>query len=326
MKRHQILCSSILISFAFLNLGCTGKKSVSSIQLTPNAASLPALGATVQFTATAFYQRGEQSGGSSNVSSRVTWTSSVPTVATIDASGLATAVGVGSTNITATMQADWGPVSASADLNVTSSTVGGTSRTLTGITIIPATGTQSVYAIGETAQFLAFGTYSSSPTTQDITNSVAWHSADVDVATINSSGLATAVNCFSTDTPPKCITAITATATLSDGTSIAGTSDLTFFLNGGSTNLPSLSVYPVGQGTGTIASNPVGITCGAGASCTADFVQGSTVTLTATATSGVLIGFSSNCAPTAPIPANATTASCTVNMGGNQTVGVIFNK
>jgi hypothetical protein len=322
MKPRHVLCSLLFISIAILGLGCSGKKSFSSLQLTPNTASLASPGATVQFSAVAYYQHGEQSGGSSNVSNQVTWTSSNPAVATVSSSGVATAVSVGSTTITATMQLSAGPASASAELDVTGDTGNG-SRTLTGITIIPASGTQFVYAIGETAQFLAIGTFSASPTTQDITTSVAWRSADVDVATINSSGLATAVSCGG---PPPCITNMTATATLTDTASIVATSDLGVWPLGGSANLPSLTVYPVGQGAGTIVSDPVGISCGAGASCTADFVQDSTVTITATATSGIVIGFSSNCVPTVAIPPDATTASCTVNMSGNQTVGVIFNK
>lgn len=322
MTRLRILCSLLLVSLGVLALGCSGKKTVSSVELSPSAASLAA-GTTTQFTATAFYQQGQQSGGSKDVTSQVTWTSSAPSVATVNSSGLATAVSQGSTVITATLQASWGPATASAQLDVTGGTGGGT-RTLTGITIIPASGTQFTYAIGETAQFLAIGTFSLSPTTQEITNTVTWKSADVDVATINASGLATAVSCSSP--APPCVTNVTATATLTDTTSIVASSDLSVFPSGGSTNLPSLTVYPVGQGTGTIKSDPVGINCGVGASCTADFVLNSTVTITATASSGYVLGFSSNCAPTAVIPPNAPTASCTVNMSGNQTVGVIFNK
>jgi len=309
----------LVVAIGVIAIGCAGKKTVSSIQLTPSSASLTAPGATVQFMATASYQLGVSSAGTANVTNQVTWTSSSPSVATVSTSGLATAVSAGSTTITATMQTESGPVSGSAELSVTSGP-----PTLTSITIIPAAGTQTVYAVGETAQFLAFGIYSASPTSQEITDSVIWQSSDVDVATINSSGLATAVGCSG---PPPCVTNITATATSTDGTIIFGTSNLAVYPNMGSTNLPSLSVYPVGQGAGTINSTPVGISCGSGVSCTADFVLGSTVTLTATATSGVVLGFSSNCAPSPPIPANgAPSASCTVTMNGNQTVGVIFNQ
>lgn len=318
MTRRHVLCSLLLVSLALLLVGCAGdNRSFNSLQIAPGTASLAA-GSTVQFTATAIYNQGVQVGFPKNVTGQVSWVSSNPAVATVSTSGVATAVATGSTTITATLQVSGGPATASADLNVT----GSSSGVLTGITIIPASGTQSVYAIGETAQFIAIGTFSSGPATQDITNSVAWLSADVDVATINASGLATAVSCSSN---PPCVTNITAKAMLADGTSIVAVSNLTVQpLGGGSPNLPSLTVYPVGQGTGTIVSTPVGINCGAGASCTADFVLNSAVQITATATSGVVLGFSSNCTP--DTATNATTASCTVTMGGNQTVGVIFNQ
>lgn len=182
---------------------------------------------------------------------------------------------------------------------------------LTSVTVSPATA--SLDLAGTTMRFTASAYYARSkhsPKITDVTNQVTWSSSDTNIATIDSSGLATAANVGPT--------AITATL---DG--ISGTASLT--VTAGSEFLPSLTVYPVGQGTGTIVSTPIGINCGVGAACSANFVPDSTVTLTATAASGVVLGFSSNCVPTASIPANgAATASCNVSMGGNQTVGVIF--
>jgi hypothetical protein len=59
-------------------------------------------------------------------------------------------------------------------------------RDLTGITIIP--GTQTLNTLGETAQFIVIGTFSSSPTTQSMAGLVTWQSSDANVATVNSSG------------------------------------------------------------------------------------------------------------------------------------------
>jgi hypothetical protein len=300
-------------------LGCAADPTLSSIQVSPQVASAGA-GASTQFTALALYTQGRHPQTTRDVTDQVTWTSSNAGVATISATGVATAINAGTTSISATMNGSFGPISATADLTVTAGT--GLGSTLTGITIIPVAGSQTVYALGETAQFLAIGNYSSSPTTQDLTGIVSWGSVDVNVATINASGLATAVSC-SLPSPP-CVTTITASTTLGNGTVVVATSSLGVFPDVHQSNLPSLTVYPVGRGSGTVTSSPVGITCGAGASCTADFVLNSSVTLTANATSGFVIGFSSNCQPDAA-PPNATTATCTVTMGGNQTVGVIFN-
>jgi hypothetical protein len=100
---------------------------------------------------------------------------------------------------------------------------------------------------------------------------------------------------------------------------IIGTSNITVEPNGGGSNLPSLSVYLVGAGTGTVVSSPVGINCsGSGAGCTAYFPQGSTVKLTATPSSGSFGGWSANCTPDNGNP-------CSATMNTNQTVGAIFN-
>ena len=66
--------------------------------------------------------------------------------------------------------------------------------TLSSIAVTPATPTIST---GSTQQFIATGTYSNS-STQNLTSQVAWASASTSVATINSAGLATAVNAGST--------------------------------------------------------------------------------------------------------------------------------
>lgn len=316
MTLRSIFCLSLVLALAAFLVGCDlHPGTLASIQVSPSVASVTQAGTSVQFTATATYTHGSRQPSTKDVTNEVTWASSVSGVATIDASGVATAVNVGNSDISASMNGPHGVVSGDASLDVTVGT-----RALTSISIIPATGTQVVYASGQTAQFLAIGTFNAGPTTQDLTDLVNWQSSDIDVATINASGLATAVNCAG-----ACVTNITAKSTAKDGTVIVATSNLTVTPSTG-TFLPSLTVYPVGQGSGTIVSIPVGINCGAGASCTADFVQGSTVTLTATASSGVVLGFTSNCAPTAAIPPDGeAAASCTVPMGGNQTVGVIFN-
>jgi len=223
-------------------------------------------------------------------------------VSTISSSGLATAVGSGGTTITASV----GGTVGSSSLAVSAVAV----HDLTSITVIPGTDQQTVTSIGEPSQFIAIGTYTTSPMTEDLTNQVQWQSSDVKVATINSSGLA--LGNFSGTTT------ITAIGKSNSGASIAGTSTLTVGAPGGVT-LPALSVYEVGLGTGTVVSNPVGINCTSGAGCTGNFVLGSTVTLTATPAAGSTFGgWSSNCIPTSP-------TSCQVVMNNNEPVGAIFN-
>jgi len=72
--------------------------TLQSITVTPVNPTI-AIGATSQFTATGNYL----GGGALNLTSQVTWASATTTVATINASGLATGVSAGTSNISATL-------------------------------------------------------------------------------------------------------------------------------------------------------------------------------------------------------------------------------
>jgi len=180
----------LVVGFLLPVAGC-GTALVDSIAVTPSSQSV-AVGETAQFTATGTYSHGSHPSSTQNLTSQVTWTSSVPAVATINASGLATAVSAGTTTISASMNGFNGSVGNSATLTVTgTSGVGTTSSALTSLSIIP--GSQSVAAPGATTQFIAIGT-TASGTTVNVTNAVAWSSSSSQIATIGAStGLATAL-------------------------------------------------------------------------------------------------------------------------------------
>ncbi len=306
-----ILCGTIVLS------SCGGASPyLTSIQVNPATATVTQ-GNTAQFTALGTYQPHKNSPYTQDITNTVTWSSSVATVATVNSSGVATGVSAGTTTITAAI----GGILGTSDLTVTAGSGsgggGGNVNDLISLAIIPAPGQQVLETTGETAQFIAIGTFSGSPATQDMTNKVTWNSSDVRLATINSSGLATDVGGAQSNPPPKTI--ITAIVLNNENATITGVSDLTV-ANMGSNNLPTLTVYKVGQGTGTVTSSPAGINCGSGAGCSAHFILNATVTLTATPASGsVFAGWSANC-----VPANAPT--CTLSMTDNATVGVIFNQ
>jgi hypothetical protein len=406
----------VLLAVAAL-VSCSSSPTLSSISITPNSATVPAAGDTVQFTAMGTYTQGAHPSSTRDITSSVTWASTTPAIATINASGLATGVSSGTTSVTATSTTSSGPVVGTASLTVTSGSVGmghqltslsiipgaqtlnavgataqfiaiGTfssspttqnmaglvtwqssavdiasvnssgqatavgcassscqttitasataqdgslitgsaaltvspgsataTRTLAAITIIPGTGTQTLESLNETAQFLAIGTFTANPTTQDLTDQVTWVSSDTSIATIDSTGLATSVRCASSG----CVTTITASATSGMGAYIFATSNLTVNPGSGGSGLPSLAVYTVGSGTGTVVSSPAGVNCVAGEGCSGYFTSGSTVELTATPTAGSTFGgWSANCQPD-------TQTTCKVTMSGNQTVGAIFN-
>ena len=143
------------------------------VAISPMAARLTGRGATLQYTATGTYSDGT----TQNLTTKVTWSSSTPSVATITPKGLATASSRGLTTVTAVL----GRVTSSTPL-----TVG--PAILTGITVNP---TNTTLAKGKTLQYTATGTYSDG-TTQNLTTKVTWSSSTPSVATITPKGLATA--------------------------------------------------------------------------------------------------------------------------------------
>src|SRR5215469_7155486 len=179
MRRHgSALCAVFLI---VLLVGCgnffVSSDTVVSIALSPTNPTVQ-IGGSEQFVATGTTAKGT----TRDVTPGATWTSSKPGIATISG-GLATAVAAGVTVITAKYQEG----SSQTFLTVTSAT-------LSSITISPV---NTSIAVGATQQYAATGTYSDG-TTHNITGTVTWTSNYPNVATINASGLATAIASGST--------------------------------------------------------------------------------------------------------------------------------
>src|SRR5271166_3384218 len=149
-----------------------------SIAVTPVNPSVAA-GKTQQFTATGTYS----DSSTQNLTASVTWASSSTATATINSAGLASALKVGSTTISATS----GSIVGSTTLTVTAAT-------LVSIAVTPV---NPSVAAGKTQQFTATGTYSDS-STQNLTASVTWASSSTATATISGAGLASALKAGST--------------------------------------------------------------------------------------------------------------------------------
>src|SRR6266705_2185998 len=161
---------------ATLNITNAGT-NLTGITLSPVAASVP-VNTTQQFTATGNYG----DGSSRDLTALVTWSSSTTSVATVNNSGLVTTVGAGTTTITATV----GSFSDSSTLTVVAAH-------LLSIAVSPATPS---IAVGTTQQFSAVGTFDDGST--QLLTSVTWSSSAASVASVSSSGLATAVGTGST--------------------------------------------------------------------------------------------------------------------------------
>jgi uncharacterized protein YjdB len=183
----------LLIGIALPIAGCSNPLAV-SISVAPTSQSV-AVGQNAQFTALGVYGHGSNHPSTTqDITNSATWTSSVPGVATINSSGVATGVAAGTTTITATLNGFTGVTSATATLTVTGAPGGGTvppGTTLVSLTVIP--GSQAVAVPTQTAQFIAIGT-TSTGSTVDVTGSATWSSSSLQIATVGAAtGLATAL-------------------------------------------------------------------------------------------------------------------------------------
>jgi len=157
-----------------------------AIRISRNAAVSPqdltsAVCGSVKYTATGEYSNGT----SKDQTSAVTWSSSNTSVATVNSSGLATGVALGLTNITATL----GKVASTPQqLEVDQ---------LNSISVSYLPPVQNPLPTGMTQAYAAIGNFSlaaGGSASQDISSQVTWASSDMTVATISTTGTATAVN------------------------------------------------------------------------------------------------------------------------------------
>jgi len=230
--RDRLLLGALLLTGLIVPFtGCSNPSGLDSISISPTSGAL-VVGQSGQFTATGTYGNAKHL-TTKEITSGVSWSSSVPSVATVDSNGLATAVGAGTTTISASAQGFNGPLTSIATLVVTSSGGGQTGGTVVSLAIVP--GSQTVAGPGETAQFLAIGT-TSSGATEDLTGLVVWSSSSTQIATIGAgTGLATSVGAGTAT--------ITARYANTGGTTVVGTA--TFTVSVGSTQqYTALSIIP----------------------------------------------------------------------------------
>jgi hypothetical protein len=142
-----------------------------SIAITPANPSIPK-GETQQLIATGTYN----DGSTLDLSGKVTWGGAMPSVMSLSATGLVTAVSLG----TATITAQDGPISGTTSVTVSAAAA-------VSLDVSPATPSITV---GSIQQFRAVETFSDG-TKKVVTNSAAWTSTDPDIATVSASGVAT---------------------------------------------------------------------------------------------------------------------------------------
>jgi Bacterial Ig-like domain (group 2) len=346
----------------FTVLGGTTEE-YTAVTIVPTSQAVSASGQTGQFIALATSGTTGLEEDVTN-SPQITWLSSIPSVATVttglgSGNGVATGVSQGTSTITAELKnPDASIVSNFSTVEVTLTPA---PEPLLSLQIIPSSIT--VNNLLDAGQFLAIGTYSTPPTTRDLTNSVQWLTSAPSVFPVNSNGsgvpsgganagIVTAYGSGgatiiaeatgpTTGNPPVAGTIQTATATFtcplilptpttagscypgSEASSLLST--LTIY-NEGVNTTDWLVTAPSATGTPNVLHcGPDSPLVGLGGSvCVATYPVGTTVLLTAPAGAGAFGGWSYNCVPTSAVTA-AGPNTCEVTLTFDDTVGAIFN-
>lgn len=311
---------------------------ITALSIIPDSLALSASGQTGQFIALG---TSGTTGLIENVtsSSQMTWSSSVPTIATV-AAGTVTGVSGGSSTITGQWtNPDGSVVTATGQVTISTTSA---PEPLLSLNVVP--GTTTVYNKSQIQQYLAFGTYSTAPSVRDLTNKVTWVSLDPEIATINSGGVTGGIGGLATATGYTGLGVIYAETTNPDGSAVLS-NPVTFTCLDPNTlvcdqgvapvQLATLTVYNAGPNTTTwlvTAPSSSGqanlIHCGPGSKsggsvCEGNYPYGSTVTLTESAPGSSFGGWSANCDSSPNVPDESPT--CTVTLNGDSSVGAIFN-
>ena len=158
--------------------GCGGPRTMRStapqlkqLKITPLNSDI-ALGRRVQFSAAAIFS----DGSSKDETKSAVWTSSNAGVASIDATGHATSLSVGTSIISASVN----KVASSVSLTVSKAAM----------VAIAVTPSACSLALGTSTQLKASGTFTDQ-TTRDVTDIVTWVTSDPSIAAVSSTGLAT---------------------------------------------------------------------------------------------------------------------------------------
>jgi len=177
---------STIAGTASFTVNAGSSEQYTAVTLVPASESVSAAGQTGQFIALATSGTTGLEVDVTN-SPQTTWVSSIPSIASVTSglssgNGVITGAAAGSTTITAEVKNPNGSiVSANGTVNAT---LTAPPEPLLSLTIIPSTIT--VGNLQDTGNFLAIGTFSSSPYVEDLTNTVTWLSSAPQVFPVSS--------------------------------------------------------------------------------------------------------------------------------------------
>ncbi len=348
--------NALTATASFTVLGGTTEE-FTAVTIIPGSQDVSASGQTGQFIALATSGTTGLEEDVTN-SPQITWISSIPSVATVTSglasgNGLATGVSLGTSTITAELKNPDG--SLVSNFSTVSVTLTPAPEPLLALQIIPSTIT--VGNLLDSGQFLAVGTYSTTPTVRDLTNSVQWLTSAPSVFPVNTNGtgvpsgganagIVTAygnggatIIAEATDVQTGSIQTATATFSCPLVLPTPTTAGSCYPGSEASSLLSTLTVYNEGLNTAnwlvtapSATGTPNVLHCGPGSTgaglggsvCVATYPVGTTITLTAPAGAGAFGGWSYNCVPLSGITA-AGPNSCQVTLTFDDTVGAIFN-
>ena len=348
--------NALTATASFTVLGGTTEE-FTAVTIIPGSQDVSASGQTGQFIALATSGTTGLEEDVTN-SPQITWVSSIPSVASVTSglasgNGLATGVSLGTSTITAELKNPDG--SLVSNFSTVSVTLTPAPEPLLALQIIPSTIT--VGNLLDSGQFLAIGTYSTTPTVRDLTNSVQWLTSAPSVFPVNTNGtgvpsgganagIVTAygnggatIIAEATDVQTGSIQTATATFSCPLVLPTPTTAGSCYPGSEASSLLSTLTVYNEGLNTAnwlvtapSATGTPNVLHCGPGSTgaglggsvCVATYPVGTTVTLTAPAGAGAFGGWSYNCVPLSAITA-AGPNSCNVTLTFDDTVGAIFN-
>lgn len=197
-----------------------------SITVSPVNPSVLSL-STANFTATGNYS----DKSTADITSQVAWSSSDTSKATIAATGVATTLAQGTTNISATLvNADGTPVTGTKTLNVTGGTLTSIAVSTATLSGIPNAVANLTMAQGTSVRITATGTFSNGAS-RDITRVVTWTTGNAALATVtvpvvNPPGNLAWLNAVAATSTPTTVTA-TYVGTVNGTTNPTGTTNLT---------------------------------------------------------------------------------------------------
>ncbi len=208
-----------------------GNSNITTVTVIPGNQTVASPGQTSTFIAIG----GTANGATEDLTAQVKWTSSSPQIGTVSSVGVATAISQGTTTITALYtNSDSSVATGTATFQV----AGGTSETVTALTIYP--NNQSLTQAQQT-QFFVIGTLGTGGLQVDETSAVTWSSSDANVGTVGTAGsgtpgLATAVGAGTAT--------ITAEFTNPDKSVVVATATLTVAIGAAQEPLLSINIVP----------------------------------------------------------------------------------